>query len=1573
VAAAGSSASGSGSATDRTGKDLWQAEGSAPALSPTGTKPDLKIADPETYTLDDGGLAGLLGRVPDAPEVGAGSARTLTVSLPDPNGKFQRFAIHQSDLMAPALAAKHPEIQTFSGRGLDDPAATIHADMSPIGFHASVRSTTGTWYVDPYFQRDDSLYTSYYGRSVQSAPGQFVERDASSAELGLDKGYYPAADDVTLSGDGFKADADVTITISDPEDKFASRTLSAHANGGGSFTRTFTADPDGHLETHIVEASSGDASASTSYQVVRDDDPTVDPPTGDVLRTYRLALITDPGYAAFHGGPANVTAAKVALINRVDQVYEDDLSIHLQFVGNNDLLNFNTWDQAIGPNGPCGAAACFTQSQVTGCSGLARNRVVIGQIIGASNYDIGHLALGQPGGGVANLGVIGRAAKAQGCTGIPTPTGDFYAIDYVAHEMGHQFSGNHPFNGTQLNCSGGNRNASTSTEPGSGSSVMAYAGICLTDDLQAHSDPYFSQRSQQEISTYTSSNQNPINEVQEIALRHFGGGNEQQVATFGPGFAPTATIQPLTVAIGAVPSATQLGGAQEIGNTVTISTGAAGATHTLQPGDSVTIAGVANPGYNGTFTVATVPGTRAFTYNNPNAANLPVSGGGTITLNQPGLTESGNTVTVSTVAAHGRSVGDVVTISGAGNAGYNGNWTITAVPTPRTFQFTNPTAGLPASGAGTMTFISPFKLRINGNDSPLINSANYTNAGLTAAFAAIPSFSGTATATGAATTGFTVTYTGASANADVPNFSIQGLSCGGCFASVEETNHGGATDSFTLSYNGNTSAPIVNGTNYTAAGLLAALTPILPAGTTPTLQAFGGGNINGLNNQGFAVSFGGGLAATNVPFMLQVTNTSAGMNGFVNELDKGGAVDNKGIVTPTGDAIPVVTAPAQYTIPLRTPFTLTGSATDADGDSLLYSWEQNDRGSGTGTTLLNNAKTNGPLFAVFPKSGQISLSDALMYHSPGENHLTGDPSRTFPDLQQILDNNTNADTGTCPGIAPIAPPVPQSVTECFAEFLPTSDYVGFAGTNASPLSLHFRLTARDLKGGTSSGDTTVLLASATGPFLVTSPNTAAPLKGASTPTVTWNVAGTDAAPINTANVKISLSTDGGHTYPTVLAASTPNDGSQAVTLPNIATTQARVKVEAVDNVFFDVSNANFAIQALPVVTDNSGGSRTMQYSDSILPALTVSASDADTPGSGLTAAATGLPAGLSLAVTATSSGATLPGTRTWTVTGTTTAAPASYPVTVNVTDADGGQGTTSFTIVVAPEDADATYTGDELVFLAPNATSASVELRATVRDSSLFSSDAEPGDIRTATVTFKEGTTTLCGPLPVSLTGGALTTGSASCTVTLAAGDHDIDIVVGGNYTASGDAAVFVAASDGSFVHGDGHFDAGSTAGTYAADAASKIEFNFDIKYKKPPKAKPGEPLVVSDLDGNVKIKYSIGKSKYEIEAKEKGQLKSLGIASKTPAGAVCTSKPSTTCLGLADLRANATLTDTTKKKVVIGSNLSLRITATDRGGGKKDTIGITVWDGSTLVFSSDWTGADTVERTIDGGDIPVH
>ena len=399
---------------------------------------------------------------------------------------------------------------------------------------------------------------------------------------------------------------------------------------------------------------------------------------------------------------------------------------------------------------------------------------------------------------------------------------------------------------------------------------------------------------------------------------------------------------------------------------------------------------------------------------------------------------------------------------------------------------------------------------------------------------------------------------------------------------MEETNHGGAVDSFKVSYGGADSATITSGVNYTSAGIKAAIEAIpgWPAGATATVANFGGGGAPSVN--GFQVTFSGTLATTDVS-SLSLTSFSAGASGWIGETDKGGAVDNKGgIITPTGNTWPTVSAPVGYTIPLRTPFALTGEATDAESDAMLFSWEQNDRGGSAGTSLLNNTKANGGLFAMFPKSGQISATDTLMYDSPGENHLTSDPTRVFPDLQQILDNNTNADTGSCPA-GPIAPPVPQSITECYAEFLPTSDYVGFSGggtNNSSPLSLHFRFTARDGKGGVNAADTTLLLDNASGPFLVTEPNTAVSYVGGSNQTVTWDVAGTDAAPVSATDVKISLSVDGGHTYPYVLADTTANDGSELVMLPNVGTAEARIKVEAVDNIFFDVSNADFTIQAL---------------------------------------------------------------------------------------------------------------------------------------------------------------------------------------------------------------------------------------------------------------------------------------------------------------------------------------------------------------------------------------------------------
>jgi Metallo-peptidase family M12B Reprolysin-like len=809
-------------------RDLWDRVARPPA-SRDGATAVVRLERFRAFTLERGGLKDALAEAPLEGTRDAAWERVM-VALPAPDGGFERFVLEESPVMEPELARQHPEITTYQGRGIDDPAATIRADYSPLGFHASVRSPEGGWYVDPYYHLRKRVYASYFTRDAKDPHGVFVERE-----------------------DGAK-------------------------------------DGDGAIEALDVQALGG-------------------PVVGTQLRTYRLALLTNPGYANFFGGPANVTAAKVTLVNRVTQIYEDDTSIRLVLIGNNDLLNLDTAAEMTEPNGPCGSAACYTVGQSTGCGTgtLNRTRIVVGQIVGASAYDIGHIALGNPGGGVAQLNAVGGDGKARGCTGLSSPVGDFFAVDYVAHEMGHQFGGSHTFNGRIANCSGGNRSAANSVEPGSGSSIMAYAGICGSDDLQPHTDPYWSQRSFEQITTFVSDpNRPPINEVQTVSLRDFD------------------------------------------------------------------------------------------------------------------------------------------------------------------------TDG----------------------------------------------------------------------------------------------------DSFRITFAGNQTAPIVRGSSYTTAGIKAAIeaTPGWPAGGTVTVAAFGGTGT--LNDFGFQATFGGTLALTNVD-QLGLADL-VGADGFVGETAKGGAVDNQGFtVEPTGNSAPVVTVPAEFTIPLRTPFALSGSAADPDGDVVTFMWEQKDRGGLLGTALMNNTKVDGPLFRVF---GTPLLEPPYVeteYNAQGENHPTTDPTRVFPDLVQLLANRTNAVGGTCPA----------GDLECFSEFLPTSDYLGFDGVNADPLSLNFRLTARDGLGGIASEDTRLVLATTAGPFLVTSPNTAVNYATGIPRTVTWDVAGTDAAPVSASEVRITLSVDGGMTYPHLLASATANDGSESVTLPHVGTTDARIRIEAVGNVFFDVSDADFRISAVEAILD----------------------------------------------------------------------------------------------------------------------------------------------------------------------------------------------------------------------------------------------------------------------------------------------------------------------------------------------------------------------------------------------------
>lgn len=232
----------------------------------------------------------------------------------------------------------------------------------------------------------------------------------------------------------------------------------------------------------------------------------------------------------------------------------------------------------------------------------------------------------------------------------------------------------------------------------------------------------------------------------------------------------------------------------------------------------------------------------------------------------------------------------------------------------------------------------------------------------------------------------------------------------------------------------------------------------------------------------------------------------------------------------TGNSNPTVNGGADYVVPRSTPFALTAIGSDPNGNSISYCWEQ-----------MNNSGATYPITATNPQGPNFRSFWA-----------TTSPTRYFPNLDAIIANMT-----------------------------PTWEILPSIARTFS-----FRVTARDLGaayGCTAEDNVVVTVNGVAGPFLVTIPNTAVNWPGNSTQTVTWDVAGTTANSVNCANVKISLSTDGGYTYPTVLLANTPNDGSEAVTVPNINSTTSRIKVEGVGNIFFDISNTNFIISVnLPV-------------------------------------------------------------------------------------------------------------------------------------------------------------------------------------------------------------------------------------------------------------------------------------------------------------------------------------------------------------------------------------------------------
>ncbi|MEE9303954.1 MAG: M12 family metallo-peptidase [Thiotrichaceae bacterium] len=202
------------------------------------------------------------------------------------------------------------------------------------------------------------------------------------------------------------------------------------------------------------------------------------------IYVYRIAVSASSSYVSAHGGTKTTAMAAIAqTINRVNQIYERDTGVRLQLVANNDQLVFTSDDLFSGSLRDM----------------LSQNQRLIDRVIGSDNYDVGHLFTAQ-GGGLAYVGSACRSdVKAMGVSGNIRVGGERFALEFVAHEIAHQFSATHTFNSNQGLCSENNRNGATAYEPGSGSTIMSYIGICGSDNLQSHADGMFHIGSIQQI------------------------------------------------------------------------------------------------------------------------------------------------------------------------------------------------------------------------------------------------------------------------------------------------------------------------------------------------------------------------------------------------------------------------------------------------------------------------------------------------------------------------------------------------------------------------------------------------------------------------------------------------------------------------------------------------------------------------------------------------------------------------------------------------------------------------------------------------------------------------------------------------------------------------------------------------------------------------------------------------------------------------------------------------------------------------------------------------------------------
>jgi hypothetical protein len=253
---------------------------------------------------------------------------------------------------------------------------------------------------------------------------------------------------------------------------------------------------------------------------------------------------------------------------------------------------------------------------------------------------------------------------------------------------------------------------------------------------------------------------------------------------------------------------------------------------------------------------------------------------------------------------------------------------------------------------------------------------------------------------------------------------------------------------------------------------------------------------------------------------------------FISNL--GGATCPVEIVT--GNLPPTADAGLDYTIPKSTPFVLMGTATDPDSESgLSHNWEQMNQQ--IGSMPPSNTSVFGPMFRS---------DDALP-----------SPNRYMPKLATVLAGQTQSTWEVVPSVS---------------------------------RTMKFRYSVRDNEAGgasSASDDMTVTVDGDSGPFLVTSQDTPTTWTPQSSETITWEVAGTESAPVNSPNVDILFSTDGGQNFDVIIAEGIPNNGSADILAPNLNTTSGRLMIISSNNIFYDINGGIITVEGALSINEST--------------------------------------------------------------------------------------------------------------------------------------------------------------------------------------------------------------------------------------------------------------------------------------------------------------------------------------------------------------------------------------------------